>query len=146
MENKRNIYVPPEGPPRSGRPNPEIYAIMGQDSIFAMLADFYAELGKSEIRSLFPADMLAASKKSAAFFVFLLGGPPLYQQHYGPTMMRQRHLPFKIDQHARSVWLECFRKVLVDSDKKYGFPEQHKDEFMRFLEEFSQWMVNAKDV
>ena len=142
MEDTRNIYVPPEGPPQGGRPSPEIYAKMGQDNIFAMLADFYEELGKSEIRALFPKDMLAASKKSGAFFVFLLGGPPLYQQQYGPPMMRQRHLPFKIDEHARQVWLECFRKVLIDSEKKYAFPAEHQEGFMRFLEEFSRWMVN----
>lgn len=143
MEGRREIYVPPEGPPQGGRPNPEIFAKMGQDNIFAMLADFYTALEKSEIRSLFPADMQAASKKSAAFFVFLLGGPPLYQQQYGPPMMRQRHMPFKIDEHARQVWMECFRQTMVDADKKYAFPMEHSEDFFRFLESFSRWMVNS---
>src|SRR5438105_1116941 len=131
MEGRRDIYVPPEGPPQGDKPNPEIYAKMGQENIYAMLADFYAELEKSEIRSLFPSDMLAASKKSASFFVFLLGGPPLYHQQHGPPMMRKRHMPFKIDEHARQVWLACFRKTLVDGDKKYAFPMEHVEGFFR---------------
>lgn len=145
MEGRREIYVPPEGPPPGEKPNPEIYERMGEDNIFSMLADFYEELAKSEIRSLFPEDMREASKKSAAFFVFLLGGPPLYHERHGSPMMRKRHLPFKIDEHARQVWLDCFRKILVDSDKKYSFPIEHKESFFRFLEGFSRWMVNTKE-
>ena len=61
---------------------------MGQENIFKMLEDFYLELEQSSIRHLFPDDVVAASRKSAAFFVGLLGGPPLYQQLYGPPMMR----------------------------------------------------------
>ena len=83
MTAERDIYVPPEGPPQGINPDPQIYAIMGEDAINQMLEDFYLELEKSSIRSLFPPDMKEASKRSAAFFVFILGGPPLYQQLYG---------------------------------------------------------------
>ena len=74
----RQIYVPPGGPPQGPPPDPEIYRIMGEVNIFKMMSDFYKELEKSEVRPLFPADMEEASKKSAAFFVGILGGPPLY--------------------------------------------------------------------
>lgn len=138
------FYVPPGGPPQGITPNPEIFAIMGQERIFKMLEDFYLELEKSSIRHLFPQDMVEASKKSAAFFVFILGGPPLYHQQFGPPMMRKRHMPFAIDENARQVWLSCFRVVLQDADKKYGFPMQHMEGFWHFLEQFSGWMVNTK--
>lgn len=143
MRDDRDIYVPPDGPPTT-RLNPNIYQKMGEDNIFRMLEDFYLELEKSEIRHLFPEDMVYASKKSAAFFVFLMGGPPLYHQKYGPPMMRKRHLPFMIDERARQIWLGCFRKVLENSDEKYSFPKENKEEFIVFLEKFSQWMVNSK--
>ena len=61
---------------------------MGEANIFRMMRDFYDELEKSELRPLFPADMDEASKKSAAFFVTILGGPPLYAQKYGSPRMR----------------------------------------------------------
>ncbi|MGE4574795.1 MULTISPECIES: globin domain-containing protein [Parachlamydia] len=138
-------YIPPEGPPQDIRLNPEIYTKMGQECIFKMLEDFYAELEKSSIRPLFPENMQEASKKSAAFFVFLLGGPPLYQQMYGAPMMRKRHLPFAIDEQARQVWLNCFKKILINAEDKYHFPPEHLFSFVHFLEKFSGWMVNKKE-
>lgn len=140
---KRQFYVPPEGPPQNTI-SPEIYQLMGQENIFKMLEDFYLELEKSSIRSMFPDDMKEASKKSAAFFVFLCGGPPLYQQQFGAPMMRKRHLAFPIDEAARQEWLRCFQKILENADKKYNFPMQHIPSFLDFLEKFSAWMVNSK--
>src|SRR4029079_10638151 len=105
---QRNFYTPPGGPPQGPGPDPEIYQAMGEENIFRMMADFYKELERSEIRSLFPPDMEEASRKSAAFFVTILGGPPLYMQRYGPPRMRARHLPFVINERGRQVWLACF--------------------------------------
>jgi hemoglobin len=144
MTTERQFYVPPEGPPQGVMPSQEIYSRMGEDSIYKMLEDFYLELETSSIRQLFPANMKEASKRSAAFFVSILGGPPLYQQLYGPPRMRQRHLPFEIDEKAGQVWLECFKKILIDADKKYGFPLEHMESFWTFLDKFSSWMVNKK--
>jgi hemoglobin len=138
----RNIYTPPGGPPQGPGPNPEIYRIMGEANIFQMMSDFYKELERSTIRHLFPSDMEEASKKSAAFFVTILGGPPLYFQQFGPPRMRARHLPFEIDEPARQVWLECFDRVLEGADVKYHFPPQHLSGFKEFLKGFSAWMVN----
>ena len=138
----RQIYVPPGGPPQGPPPDPEIYRIMGEANIFKMMSDFYKELEKSEVRPLFPADLEEASKKSAAFFVGILGGPPLYAQMYGSPRMRARHMPFEIDEHARQVWLACFDRVLEGADVKYQFPMQHMQSFKDFLIRFSAWMVN----
>ncbi len=138
----RIIYTPPGGPPQGPGPNKEIYGLMGEDNIFRMMSDFYRELENSEVRHLFPADMEEASKKSAAFFVTLLGGPPLYFERYGPPRMRARHLPFEIDEAARQVWLGCFDRTLQDADVKYNFPAQHLQGFKDFLRSFSAWMVN----
>lgn len=144
MPTEREFYVPPHGPPQDVLPSQDIYGLMGEDAIFKMLEDFYLELEKSTIRHLFPPDMKESSKRSAAFFVFILGGPPLYQQQFGPPRMRQRHLAFAIDENARQVWLDCFKHILKDADKKYHFPMLHMDGFWRFLDQFSAWMVNTR--
>ena len=115
---------------------------MGEGNIYKMMSDFYVELGKSEVRSLFPSNLEEASRKSAAFFIGLLGGPPIYVEKYGSPRMRARHLPFEIDESARQVWLSCFKRVLHDADVKYGFPLQHLQGFKDFLDSFSRWMVN----
>ena len=138
----RIIYTPPGGPPQGPPPNSAIYQRMGETNIFRMMADFYRELETSEVRPLFPADMEEASKKSAAFFVTLLGGPPLYLQKYGPPRMRARHIPFEIDERARQIWLSCFDRVLEGADVKYQFPMEHMQDFKDFLKSFSAWMVN----
>jgi hemoglobin len=116
---------------------------MGEENIFAMMRDFYLELEKSSVSHLFPKDMMAAADRSAAFFVGLLGGPPLYHQLYGNPMMRARHMPFVIDEAARIEWLRCFSLVLEDAPIRYNFPAQHLLGFWAFLEGFSTWMVNT---
>jgi hemoglobin len=141
-EPNREIYVPPGGPPRVDPPSREIYALMGEEQIFRMLEDFYRALEVSTLRGMFPADMVAASRKSAAFFVGLLGGSPLYQQRYGSPMLRARHLPVPIDEAARQEWLAVFNRILDDAPVRYGFPPQHLEGLRVFLREFSGWMVN----
>ena len=141
---ERQIYVPPGGAPRVAPPSTEIYAAMGEENIFAMLRDFYRELEHSAIRHMFPLnDMMTAADKSAAFFVGILGGPPLYQQRHGNPMMRARHMPFPIDEPARMEWLRCFATVLEDAPARYNFPPEHLLGFWAFLEGFSAWMVNT---
>lgn len=134
-------YLPPQGPPQQG-PDLSLFGHMGREGIFAMLADVYAELEQSELRPMFPEDMAAASRRSAAFFVQVMGGSPLYSELYGPPRMRQRHLPFAIDDQARQVWLGCFFRVLDQSEDRYGMPFEKVPAFKRFLETFSAWMVN----
>src|SRR5262245_5092223 len=139
----RPVYVPSIDPGSIGAPSLEIYGLMGEVAIVRMIEDFYRELEASSIRPLFPADMMAAAQKSAAFFVGLLGGPPLYHQRYGNPMMRARHMPFIIDEAARQEWLHCFAQVLQVAPARYDFPSHHLPGFWAFLEGFSSWMVNT---
>jgi hemoglobin len=120
---------------------------MRETGIYSMLAELYQRLGASEIRHLFPKtepELLEASKRSAAFFVEFLGGPPSYSTQYGAPKMRQRHLPFVIDDDARQIWLACFDAVLADAPDKHGFPRAHLPGFKKWLSEFSKWMVNTR--
>ena len=138
-------FVPPIDPRSIATPSHEIYDVMGEANVYRLLEDFYRELEQSslQLRGMFPADMIAASRKSAAFFVGLLGGPPQYHQRYGNPMMRARHMPFPITQAARDEWLACFERVLADAPTKYAFPAQHLADFKSFLHGFSLWMMNT---
>lgn len=138
------IHVPGVDLSRMPALDPSIYTAMGQTGIFRMLSDFYSELERSAVRPLFPEDMQSASRRSAAFYVQLLGGPPMYNQLYGAPMMRRRHFPFEIDEKARIVWRDCFYKVLENAEQNYNFPGDHLPAFRDFIEYFSQWMVNAE--
>jgi hemoglobin len=135
------MFVPPIDPRSIQAPSREIYGIMGEANIARMIGDLYRELEQSPIRPMFGADMTAGAERSTAFFVGLLGGPPLYHERYGNPMMRARHMPFPIDQTARDVWLTCFERVLEHADD-YAFPAQHLPGFRAFLAGFSVWMMN----
>lgn len=141
---KRDIHIPEGGPPQTERPDPAIYAAMGQENLFRLCKDFYQALAASSIRALFPTDpeeLNAASRKQAMFISGLIGGPPLYAQLIGPPRMRARHLPFQIDDDARQEWLACWHTVLTDP-ARYNFPAEHLPGFLNFLDGFSAWMVN----
>lgn len=138
------MFIPPINPQQIKSPSRAIYAAMGDENITRMIQDFYAELEKSSIRAMFPNDMRASAEKSAAFFIGLLGGPPLYHQRYGNPMMRARHLPFPIHQAARDEWLACFERVLEHATERYNFPPEHLEGFREFLDGFSSWMMNTE--
>ncbi len=140
-----HVHVPDLNPADIPGPSREIYAHMGHDNVYRMLEDFYRELETSSIRAMFPKDLARASRKSAAFFVQLLGGPQEYSERFGPPRMRARHLPFRITQQARDEWLACFERVLDHAVTDYHFPEQHLPGFRQFLRDFSRWMVNTAE-
>jgi hemoglobin len=143
-KSQQNIYIPLPGPPQVAPPSKEIYSLMGEKNIFTMIKNFYFELGKSKISFMFPNDLEKSSENSAAFFIGLFGGPPIYQEKYGPPRMRQRHFDFPIDERARLEWIRCFETVLADAPSKYNFPSKHIEGFKTFLREFSKWMVNTE--
>jgi len=139
----RDIHVPQGGPPQGPLPSREIYASMGEAGIFALCADFYAALEQSSIRPMFQNEMGEGSKKLAMFLVSACGGPPLFQNAFGPPRMRARHLPFVIGPLERQVWLDCFFKVLEEAPQKYAFPSACMEDFKQYLIGFSAWMVNS---
>jgi len=145
MSDQHIPYVPNVNPADIAGPSREIYTRMGRENLYRMIEAFYGELGASEIRSMFPADLAASSKKSAAFFAQLTGGPQEYTERHGPPRMRARHLPFRITPQARAVWFACFERILARAVKDFAFPAEHLEGFRQFLEKFSLWMVNATD-
>ena len=139
----REIYTPPSGPPNVMRPSPQIFEEMGVENIMKMAEDFYLALAQSNIRELFPEDIISASRRQGLYLVMLFGGPDDYVRQNGHPRLRGRHLPFEIDEQARQSWLSCF-KATLERPEKYSLPEQFVPEIILFLEEFSAWMVNKK--
>ena len=145
MNNQHTPYTPSVNPAEIAGPSRKIYALMGRENLYRMFEAFYHELGSSTIRSMFPADLVASSRKSAAFFGQLVGGPQEYTKQYGSPRMRSRHMPFRITPRARDEWVACFERVLARAVKDFGFPAEHLDGFRQFLHNFSLWMVNTPE-
>lgn len=142
----RPIYTPPGGPPRTDRIPDEVYRAMGEANVMALAEAFYRRIGESEAAALFPKGeaLIEASAKTGAMFVFLFGGPHLYQQRHGAPRMRMRHLPFRIGPKARSVWLRCLRETLREAPEKFAMPAEHVETVYAFFVSFSAWMVNSE--
>ena len=140
------VHVPEGGPPELALPAPEILEVLGEDGVFALLAAFYVRLEETELRPWFPEDMHEASEHSAAFFVQVMGGRPLFVERFGPPRMRMRHIPFEIDEPARRIWLDAFHATIEAAIEKDEFPAEHADSFRTFLDSFSAWMVNVAPV
>lgn len=141
MELKINKFQPGNRPPVS-LPSQQMYELLGEEGIRLLISDFYDLLVKSDIKDLFPEDEagLAKAKKHAAdFFVQICGGPMYFNKNRGRPMMYKRHLPHKITAEARETWLECYREVLLKRD----LPEPVMLSFWKYLDSFSQWMINS---
>jgi hemoglobin len=140
---KEEPFVPDQGP-AGERPNPEIYKAMGDEGIINMIGEFYQRLHKSSIAPMFQRDLPDSVDRSASFFVQLLGGPLYFNSKFGPPRMRMRHLPFKINETYRKVWLDCFYETL-DNPINFKFPLEEIEKFKKFLDDFSKWMINTRD-
>lgn len=123
-------------------PDNSIYEFLGEEGIRTMISDFYDLLVQSDIKHLFPTDDIEldmAKQHAADFIVQRFGGHPYYNERRGKPLMVKRHAPFKITPQARLTWLKCYRSVLV----KQAMPQKAIEEYWRFLDEFSTWMVNT---
>ncbi|MDB2447155.1 bacitracin resistance protein BacA [bacterium] len=140
---KAEAYVPNHGP-IGEKPSPTLHALMGDEGVINMVAELYQRLEKSEISPMFKREFSDAVDRSASFFVQLLGGPLYFNSKYGPPKMRMRHLPFRINEKHRLVWLDCFYETL-DNPVNFNFPAEEVEQFKIFLSDFSKWMVNTDD-
>ena len=141
MESKQTVAAgaPPTIPPSLKT----VYAKMGESNIFHFMREVYIEMKWSAIGHFFVHDVDLTSQKSAAYFVEILGGPPLYQQRYGSHDLHRRHQRIQIDEAARREWVRCFEVVLNRSGARYNFPQEHLPDFYLFLDRFSRWLINS---
>lgn len=130
--------------PATNGPDNEIYKYLGEEGVRKLVSDHYDLLADSEINNLFPPKGMAlelAKKRSSDFFIQKLGGPEYFNQNRGRPMLANRHLPFKITPSARVVWLDIYRKLLVNLD----VPDHLIEAYWKYLHDFSNWMVNTPE-
>ncbi len=143
-QRSKPIYTPPGGPPTVAKPDEQIIEIIGQEGVFRILSNVYKRLETASIRPMFADNLEVASRRAASFFVQVMGGRPLFTDNYGPPRMRQRHIPFEIDEASRVEWLDCFKAALRDDIEHHNFPAEHLDSMEAYLDVFSKWMVNVE--
>ena len=127
------------------KPNPGFLSELGEEGFRKLIADHYDLLKDSDISHLFPVDdpqeFADAKKHAADFMIQICGGPAYFNASRGAPMMGKRHAPFRIDEHARQRWLECYAMLLPSLSPKVS--NENIQSFWNYLNVFSQWMVNT---
>ncbi len=116
------------------------YERLGEERLDQLLDSFYDKVFESKIIShLFqqtPKDQIKAKQK--LFITQFLGGPPLYNQTYGPPQMRRRHLPHAITIEAKEEWLRCMKESVDSLD----WDETSKNTLYNLFPKLANHMVN----
>jgi len=94
-----------------------LYAQMGgAPTIRRLVEAFYPKVqADPEIGPLFPTDIMPVMEKQYLFLSQFLGGPALYNEAHGHPMLRQRHMPFPIDERRARAWLRCMAAALDET-------------------------------
>jgi len=89
----------------------------GLEGITKLVDEFYVNMDTlSEakvIRNMHPEDLTESRRKLTYFLSGWLGGPRLFQQHYGPISIPSAHKRFPISYEERDAWLLCMQRALA---------------------------------
>lgn len=100
----------------AGSSKSTFYSLLGGEqggtaAIRALVETFYdimdSDIKAAPIRAMHPADLTASREKLFMFLTGWTGGPQLYIERYGHPFLRQKHMPFSIDESARDQWMYC---------------------------------------
>jgi hemoglobin len=87
--------------------------------ITQLVDEFYANMDRlpeaNVIRDMHPPNLAESRKKLTYFLCGWLGGPRLFQQHYGPISIPGAHKRFPIGYEERDAWLLCMQRALAAS-------------------------------
>ncbi|MDF0651598.1 MAG: globin [Nitrospira sp. LK265] len=101
--------------------------------ITRLVDEFYINMDRlpeaETIRSMHPQDLTESRKKLTYFLCGWLGGPKLFQQHYGPISIPAFHKKFPIGYEERDAWLLCMQRALAVQP----YSDQFKDYLLAAL-------------
>jgi hemoglobin len=110
----------------------------GEQAIKGLVNRFYDIMDSDEslkpIRDMHKEDL---SPMRLSLFEFLsgwLGGPPLFIERNGSPCLTGAHKPFKIDEQARDLWMQCINQAMVDVDIDEKYREMLAPAFERMAE------------
>lgn len=81
------------------------------------------------IRDMHPPDLTESRRKLTYFLSGWLGGPRLFQQHYGPISIPGAHTRFPIGYEERDAWLLCMQRAIAIQP----YSDQFKDDLLAAL-------------
>ncbi|MDA7817344.1 globin [Sulfurimonas sp.] len=128
------------------KPTHKVLQELTEEGMRVLVSKHYDKLRQSDIANLFPTSdegFELAKKHSSDFFIQICGGYPYFNESRGAPRMAGRHQPFRIDAHARQVWLELYIPLLKEL-KEEGISEESIKSLWDYLNIFSLWMINTQ--
>lgn len=90
--------------------------IGGQAAVDRLVEAFYDHMDAlpqaAEVREMHGPELTEIRKVFRNYLTEWTGGPALYSPVKGHPRLRQRHLPFPIDDAARDAWMACMTRAL----------------------------------
>ncbi len=115
--------------------NPHYERIGGEETIRKLVDRFYELMDTlpeaQQIRGMHAKDLRGSREKLFMFLSGWLGGPQLYMEKYGHPRLRQRHMPFAIDNSARDQWMKCMEQAMEDVGIEPSLREELKAAFYK---------------
>jgi hemoglobin len=113
----------------------------GHETFERLVTVFYAGVATDPVlKPMYPEDDLGpAADRLRMFLEQYWGGPTTYGERRGHPRLRMRHVPFKVNPHARDRWLAHMR-VAVES---LELSPLHEETLWSYLERAAHAMVNT---
>ncbi len=104
------------------------YKAAGELAGITSLVDaFYANMDTFPearvIRKMHPEDLTESRKKLTYFLCGVLGGPPLFIEHYGGINLPDFHRQFPIGTDERDAWMLCMQRAIAVQPYEASFKE-----------------------
>ena len=119
-----------------------LHEMIGDDGFTRLVSAFYRQIpGDDILAPIYPADDLAgAEQRLRDFLIFRFGGSPRYIEQRGHPRLRQRHLPFPVDQRARDRWMSLMERALAETQ----LPAQAGQMLGEFFSDTATFMMNRR--
>jgi hemoglobin len=97
-----------------------------------LVDDFYDNMDRFPearvIRAMHPPDISETRRKLTYFLCGWLGGPRLYNEHYGPISIPGFHQPLPIAEAERDAWLLCMEHAIAAQPYEPSFKQYLLDQ------------------
>lgn len=104
------------GDTRYGQADATYIAAGGLEGIERLVEHFYQNMDTfpeaQGIRNMHPEDLSLSKRKLSYFLSGWMGGPRLYQEHFGSISIPKVHMHLTIESEERDAWMLCMKHAL----------------------------------
>lgn len=120
-----------------------IYELLGGTEGVRAVVDRFYDLMDTDpvfapIRAMHAPDLSPMRVGLTEWLTGWLGGPPLYVQRKGTPCITGAHMPFRIDETAAALWMDCMTRAMADTD----VPERYREMLLPALGNIATMLRN----